>query len=63
MHRQIPHLRIGKVDEDLARCHMRVGHELVDVVDGGGSDLGALEDFHVFGERPADRLIVAPAGT
>ena len=51
VHRQVPHRVIGKVDDDLARDHMRVGHELVDVVDRCGGDLGALEDCHVFGER------------
>src|SRR5215472_1740716 len=32
VHRQLPHLGVGKVDQDLARDHMGVGHELVDVV-------------------------------
>ena len=41
---------IGEVDEDVAGDHMRIGHELVDVVDRRGGDLGALEDFHVLGQ-------------
>jgi hypothetical protein len=50
MHRQSPHLGVRQVDDDLAGGHMRVGHELVDVVDRRGGDLGALEDFHVLGQ-------------
>jgi hypothetical protein len=50
VHRQLPHLRVGKIDQDLAGDHMRVGHELVDVVYRCDGDLGTLEDCHVFGE-------------
>ena len=50
VHRQLSHLRVGKVDEDLASDHVRVGHELVDVVDGCGGDLGSPKDCHVLGE-------------
>jgi hypothetical protein len=49
VHRQSPHLGVRQVDEDVAGGHMRVGHELVDVVDRRGGDLGALKDLHVFG--------------
>jgi len=51
VHRQAAHLVVGKIDQDLAGDHMRIGHELVDVVDRRGGDLGALKDLHAFGER------------
>jgi len=57
VHRQLSHLCVGEVDEDLARDHMRVGHELIDVVDWGGGHLGPRENLHVFGEGTgADEL-------
>ena len=50
VHRQAPQFVIGEIDQDLAGDHMRIGHELVDVVDRRRGDLGALENLHVFGQ-------------
>ena len=52
---------VGKIDQDFPRDHMRVGHELVDVVDRRGGDFGALENFHVLGQACA-RAIKATIG-
>ena len=38
------HLGIGQLGHDLARLDVRVGDELVDVVDRRGGDLGLLEN-------------------
>ena len=49
------------VDDDVARLHVRVGEELVDVVDRRGGDLGGGEERHVFvqGARPIKATIGA----
>ncbi len=51
VHRHAAHLGIGQFGHDLARLHMRVGDELVDVVDRRGGDLGLLEHGEILGKR------------
>src|SRR6266851_8065967 len=51
VHRQTAGLRVRHIDDDLARQDMRVGEELVDVVDRRGGDLGRGKGGHVFVER------------
>ena len=50
VHRQMSQIVIRKIDRDFAPDDLRVGYELVDIVDGRRRDFRAFEDFHILGK-------------